>query len=90
MATEVRKSTALSLTVNFPNEVMPQPFRRPVLTTYEQVLADGQQVEQPQHMQRPILQADVTDEMIVALNVQLGLVGLRVERVTGAPEAANA
>lgn len=86
MATEVRKSTAISLSINFPNDVMPQPFRRPVLTTYEQVLVDGQQAEQPQHMQRPILQADVTDEMLAALNVQLALVGLSVARV----ETANA
>lgn len=90
MPNEVRKSTAISVTINFENAVMPAQFRRPVLTTVEQILVDGQPVEQAQHLQRPILQADVTDEMIAALNLQLALVGLAVARVAAGTEASNA
>ncbi|MGF7130527.1 hypothetical protein P3T40_002002 [Paraburkholderia sp. EB58] len=90
MPTEIRKSTAISLTINFENAVMPAQFRRPVLTTVEQILVDGVAVEQAQHLQRPILQADVTDEMIAAVNAQLALVGLVVTRTASDAEASNA
>lgn len=90
MPTETRKSTAISLTINFENAVMPAQFRRPVLTTVEQILVDGAAVEQAQHLQRPILQADVTDEMIGAVNAQLALVGLVVTRTATDTGASNA
>jgi hypothetical protein len=81
MPTETRKSVAISFTVNLENGVIPAQFRRPVLTTVEQIQVDGQNVEQPQHLQKPILQADVTDELLVAINAQMALVGLIVTRI---------
>jgi hypothetical protein len=81
MPTEIRKSVAISFTVNLENSVIPPQFKRPVLTTVEQIQVDGANVEQPQHLQKPILQADVTSELLAALNVQMALVGLVVTRL---------
>lgn len=79
-----RQSHLVSVTAQLPNPAVAMSFGLPVFGTQVQIItANGQQVGQAIHVQQPMIPADITDDVLVALNAQLASLGLRLERTGG-------
>lgn len=79
-----RQSHLVSVTVQLPSPAVAMSFGLPVFGTQVQIItANGQQVGQATHVQQPMIPADLTDDVLAALNAQLASLGLRLERAGG-------
>lgn len=69
--------------VQFQNDFQPPQWGAPVLLCGLSVVVDdaGKPVYQPAYIQRPISQADLTPDILQALNNQLAAIGFKLERV---------
>lgn len=81
--TNQRIHTAVSLTVQFDNPYQPPQWGMPVLMTQVVTVKDvnGTDLYTPSHQMLPAVAADVTDEMLAALQTKLASIGLAVSRV---------
>lgn len=71
-----------SVTIQIPNPIMPPNYGLPIISSTVQIITDsGQQVGHPVQIQTPVIQSDLTDELIASLNTQLATVGLVLSRV---------
>lgn len=69
--------------LQLPNDFQPPQWGAPVLLCGLSVVVDdaGKPVYQPAYIQRPISQADLTPDILQALNNQLAAIGFKLERV---------
>lgn len=84
-----RLSMLSGITINIPNAVQNgQPFNVNMITV--QVIADaaGQQIGHPIQQQQPVIESDLTPEVLAALNAQLAYLGHAITPI--APKATNA
>lgn len=78
-----RNQQMANLQVNLDNQFLPPPFGQAVTMNVVQVVTDaeGRVVGQPAHQLQPVVPADITPELLAALNAKLAVVGLKLERV---------
>ena len=69
--------------LQLPNDFQPPQWGAPALLCGVSVVVDGtgKPIYQPAYVQRPIGQADITPEILEALNTQLAAIGYHLAKV---------
>ena len=69
--------------LQLPNDLQPPQWGAPALLCGVSVVVDGtgKPIYQPAYVQRPIGQADITPEILEALNTQLAAIGYHLAKV---------
>lgn len=77
-----RNTYIANATIQFDNPIQSPQWGAPVLLTSICVITndEGLPLYQPNHRVEPATAEDVTDELLAALNVKLGALGLEVAR----------
>lgn len=72
----------MNLIVQFDNPIQPPQWGAPVLATNATMIADaeGRSVYQPQVSNSVLLAADITDELLAALQAKFAELGLTISR----------
>lgn len=80
-----RNLSLLNITIQIPNQLVNMAFGHPVFMTHLQTLTDaeGKQIAHPTQQQTPVVPADMTPEMLDAINAQLASIGLTMSKVNG-------
>lgn len=78
----IRTTSLFSITIQFPNPVIPMAFGVPAYMTNVQSLQNGdQQVGHPTQTQTPLVPSDITPELLAAINTQLASLGLVASKI---------
>ena len=77
-----KQTFIVSMTTQFDNPIQSAQFGAPVMLTSITVVtnAEGQAIYQPAHVSLPATAEDITDELLLAIQVKLAAIGLKVQR----------
>lgn len=81
----IRETHLANLTIQVPNPAMQLAFNVPIYMTHIQSVKsdDGTLIGNPTQQQTPMVDADVTPEVLEAINLQLASIGLVAAKLHG-------
>lgn len=85
-----RQTILAAIALNIPNAIQQQQGNGvPVTQTVIEVITDaeGKQVGYPGQLQRPMIPADITDDVLATMNALVAYLGLQVTRAATAASA---
>lgn len=75
----IRTTYLANVTIQLPNPAFPMNYGLPVLATSVQVISsNGQQMGHPVQIQGPMIESDMTPELLATVNEQLATIGYKL------------